>query len=200
MNDELRDELRGYLRRELATGFAVRDEIIDNASCVFDDDGESIDEAVLAPLFDEVAAEYEAEKAAWPEVTDCDRLDAAFDELNEHGVMARHDWTCCQTCGHGAMHDEYERVRAGNPAPLVRGYAFYHNQDTEGAADGGGMYLAYGALDEGEQPAIDVARKVVDTLTRHGLRVDWDGTIKTRIAVQLDWKRRRRPARWMEEA
>ena len=83
-----------------------------------------------------------------------------------------------------------EEVEAtGRP---VRGYAFYHMQDTESAAEGRGLYLAYGAADEGELAALGVAGEIVDTLRTQGLDVAWEGTWDKRIQVSLDWKRRRR--------
>lgn len=51
--------------------------------------------------------------------------------------MARQNFTCCQTCGLAEIDDEIEVVRAeGRP---VRGYAFFHQQDTAGAVEGGSL-------------------------------------------------------------
>lgn len=77
--------------------------------------------------------------------------------------------------------------QAGGPA---RGYAFYHTQDTEAAADGSGLYLNYGACEEGEAPALEVASAIVAELERHGLATRWNGSWDQRIGVTLDWKRR----------
>ena len=73
----------------------------------------------------------------------------------------------------------------------ARGYAFYHMQDTERATEGGSLYLNYGACEEGEAAALQVARDIVTRLEAHGLRTDWDGSWDQRIGVALDWKRRR---------
>jgi len=63
-------------------------------------------------------------------------------------------------------------------------------QDTEGAADGYGLYLNYGATEEGEQPALRIGNEIIDALQRHGLKTDWDGTWSKRIGIKIDWKRR----------
>lgn len=166
-------------------------------------DGEDLDEPAAAELrdaapviFREVLDEHRREMATWPAVTDCDRLDAAFDELDERGVLARHHWWCCQTCGHAAMPEEYERVVGkGRPA---RGYVFYHVQDTESAVSGHGMYLAYGAFSRDDGAEAAVGRDIVDALRRHGLDPSWDGCVTSRILLPLEWRRRRPPKRWTE--
>jgi hypothetical protein len=63
-------------------------------------------------------------------------------------------------------------------------------QDTEAAARGHGLYLNFGAVAEGERPAVGIGNEILDALQRHGLTTDWDGTWAKRIHVTLDWKRR----------
>jgi hypothetical protein len=199
MTDEARAEIREYVAREIAAGFRDRDGIVEGAIEMF---GDEYDPAELA---DAVPAEYDVAFAAhrdaqraWPPVTDCDRLDAAFDALNARGIVARHDWWCCQTCGHAAMPDACDNAATANPAVAVRGYAFYHNQDTESAAEGHGLMLAFGTHRAEDAPE-EVARTVVATLREHGLEVEWNGRVETRIAVRLVYQRRERPSRWCEE-
>jgi hypothetical protein len=72
----------------------------------------------------------------------------------------------------------------------VRGYTFYHMQGTESAAEGYGLYLHYGAVEEGKGPALKVGNEILDALQRHGLKTEWDGTHSKCIGVQMDWKRR----------
>jgi hypothetical protein len=180
----------------------VRSErIVEGAVEQFSDE---LDEAGVAELEEEAPriyveafAAHEEAKRAWPQVTDCDRLDVAFEELNERGILARHHWWCCQTCGHGAMPDERAAVLAAGG--VARGYAFYHVQDTEAAVDGAGVCLAYGAFEDGDAPTLAIAHEVVDVLQKHGLTVRWDGSVKRRITVDLVWQRRARPQRWCEE-
>jgi hypothetical protein len=202
MTPELHDEAYGRMLGKLAEGFDDEDTIIASVVEMLSDD--DLDEEAAAELAEQApdiyraaAFEHEREKITWPVVTDCDRLDAAFDELNQRGILARHHWWCCQTCGHGAMPEERDRTLSeGRPA---RGYAFYHVQDTESAAESNGIYLAYGAFADEAEAAVAVAQEVVDVLRAHQLAPTWDGTAATRVRVELDWKRRARPARWTEE-
>lgn len=184
------DELREKIRSEVYGGFEDEDSILTGMPEYFEG---TLDEALVrreAPrLLREALAEHAAEAARWPAVTDCDRLDAAFDALEAKGVIARQNFTCCMSCGSAEIWDELrEAEEAGLPA---EGYTFYHMQDTEAAVDGHGVYLAYGACEEGEAAALAVARRVVARLEASGLSPSWDGDIGKRIAVPLDWKRRR---------
>ena len=183
-------ELREKIRAEVYGGFEDEDAILTGMPEYFEG---TLDEALVrreAPrLLRAALAEHAADAARWPAITDCDRLDAAFDALEAEGVIARQNFTCCTTCGSAEIWDEMGEAReAGLP---VEGYTFYHMQDTEAAVDGHGVYLAYGATEEGEEAALAVARRVVARLEASGLAPDWDGDIGRRIAVPLDWKRRR---------
>lgn len=196
MNDEQLQkaitEMRGYIERDVAGGFRREEDICTSVVELLSDD---YDADELRPhakrLTREQIQEHLQEQAAWPAQTDCDRLDAAFSELERAGIVARQDFSCCGTCGAGEIWDEMETVsRRGQP---VRGYTFYHMQDTEAAVDGRGVYLGYGAVLKGESPALEIAREIVATIQHHGLTVEWDGTWRTRILVRVDWKRRRQP-------
>ena len=184
------DDLRDQIRRDVAGGFLDEDAILQSAMDVFE--GE-LDPAVTqreAPrLLREALAEHAEFARAWPPQTDCDRLDAAFAALEADGVISRQNFSCCGTCGSAEIWDEIEEAqKEGRPA---RGYAFFHMQDTESAVEGYGLYLNYGACEEGEAAAMDVGHDIVAALTAHGLRTDWDGSHSKRIGVSLDWKKRR---------
>ncbi|OSZ70402.1 hypothetical protein CAP40_03060 [Sphingomonas sp. IBVSS2] len=182
--------VRDQIRRDVASGFYDEDAILTNASDAFADDLSPDELRPLAQkLLRQALAEQRAAERLWPGETDCDRLDAAFAALEESGVIARQNFSCCGNCGATEIWDE---VRAAEDAGgAARGYAFYHMQDTESAVDGGGLYLNYGACDEGEDAALAVAREIVAELEAHGLETRWDGSWDQRIGVALDWKRRR---------
>jgi len=131
-----------------------------------------------------------AEQKTWPAVTDCDRLDAAFAQLEKARIVCRHDFTCCGTCGAAEIWDEIENTRKAGRNP--RGYAFYHQQDTESAVEGHGLYFNYGATEKGREAALRIGNEIAKALRSQGLQVDWDGTLEKRIKVNLDWKRRRK--------
>lgn len=183
------DDMRSYVRRDVASGFYDRAQILQNAENAFE--GElDVDllrkEAVIT--VDHALAAHIADQVNWPAVTDCDRLDAAFADLEAEGIVARQNFSCCGSCGAAEIWDEADALEeTGKP---VDGYAFYHMQDTESAADGYGLYLNYGAAEDGEEAAVAIGHRIVRQLENHGLKTDWDGSIRKRIGLSLDWKRR----------
>jgi hypothetical protein len=133
--------------------------------------------AILAPMW----RARVAEQAAWG-TTDCDRLTAAFAELDRNGIVARERFTCCQNCGTFEIWEE-----AG---PATRGYAFFHMQDAESAVDGS-LYLSYGSRTDDADEAVAIGHEIVKTLAAHGLRPEWDGSVRTRVLItDLDWRKR----------
>ncbi len=186
-NEQL-DELRGYIARDLRGGYLGRDELIDNALDVLDLQADEIMRAEAARILEEEIASYRSVAAGWPAMTDYNRLEQAFARLEAEGVVCRQNFTCCGTCGVHEIGDEMESARQQGGA--VRGYAFFHMQDTESAVDGHGLYLNYGAVEEGEVAALAVARSIADAFRASGLTVDWDGDLRKRIFVGLQWQRR----------
>ena len=190
VNDEALQELRDYIQRDVAAGFRPEDDIVKNTVEMLSDD---YDVEALTPhavvMTRELIAAHKREQASWPKTTDCDRLDAAFAELERGGVVCRQDFSCCGNCGATEIQDEMKQV--SKSGKRVRGYAFYHMQDTESAVEGHGLYLNYGAVQDGEAAAMEIGEEVSAALKQQGLEVTWDGTWGKRIGVSLDWKRRR---------
>lgn len=134
--------------------------------------------ALLAPIW----RERVIEQRGWG-TTDCDRIESAFRELSAEGIVARENFACCQRCGRTEIWDEAE--------PDDRGYAFYHMQDTESAAAGGGLYLSFGSRSDEQDDNESIGREVVAALSAHGLQTNWDGSATSRIAIaDLDWRKR----------
>lgn len=218
LSDEIVEDAQHLLALQIATGFYTREWIIENAVEYYSEEADEHElKKAIPKLFDAAMAERRQEMLSWPEATDCERLDAAFDELNAAGIMARHSWWCCGNCGQDAMIDEFERVanegHLANPrAESPRGYVFYHQQDTERVAeaaisdDGEGaeesmLLLSYGSTRDGddeEKASVAIGKEVARILNKHGLKTHWDGTIEHRIGVHMDWKRREKPLRWCE--
>ncbi|WP_420145434.1 DUF6891 domain-containing protein [Sphingobium sp.] len=182
--------LRDLVRRDVAGGFFDDDAILTNANDVFEEElprpllRVEASAALRAALADHRAAERD-----WREATDCDRLDAAFAAMEAEGIVARQNFTCCGTCGATEIWDEIETAQDEGIA--VEGYAFFHMQDTEAAVEGHGLYLNYGACDQSEDAAIAIGHRVVEQLEAHGLTAAWDGRWDQRIAIAIDWKKRR---------
>lgn len=170
-------------------GFLSEGEIVHWVVEALDDEyPDTNTEDIVNKALDASITEFQLEQATWPSETDCDRLDAVFAELDDRGLVARQNFSCCQNCGHGEMLAEMEEQASTHP---VRGYVFYHMQDTERAADGDGLYLAYG--DESEEPDrhAQIGREISEALINAGFTPRWNGTAAQRIFVPIEWRKRR---------
>jgi hypothetical protein len=188
---ELREEIEAEVAQRIREGFDGFEEIVEGVVEYLAEEHPGAD---LVPMVRAAAAEAWArareEQASWPVPTDCDRLDRAFAALERSGIVARQNFTCCQTCGHAEIGDEIAKAQ-GEPEAV--GYAFYHMQDTEHAAQGYGLCLAYGALEQGEAAQQKVGRSIVEALRKEGLAAEWSGDVRKRIEVKdLLWRRRRK--------
>lgn len=184
-------EVRLFVARRVAQGFDSEEDILEETLEFFQDEyGESASFSTMVNrLTSELMAVHLEESRTWPAVTDCDRLDKAFDELEEAGIVARQNFTCCQNCGHAEIWEELELTRQERE---VSGYVFFHMQDTERVLEEGRLYIAYGAADSNDESAITVAHKAAHILSKHGFNVDWNGTLEKRICLlDFDWRRRR---------
>jgi hypothetical protein len=134
---------------------------------------------VVEPAF----VDHLAAQATWPERTDSDRLSDAFRALDASGIVAREEFTCCQSCGTTEIGGEVADIES------CRGYVFYHSQDAEHAAAGDDLWLSYGLFDRETTP--EIGEEVAAALRAEGLEVDWDGSPDKRLRVPLEWARRR---------
>lgn len=137
---------------------------------------------IMPSIIDKAIIECLEEQKDWPEITDCDKLSKAFEEMNNSGIVARENFTCCQTCGSSEIGDYAQEQDFG--------YVFYHQQDTERAVEGDGVYLSYGHLGLAKKSMKEMTNQIIQTLEKNGLNVVWNGSVHTRILVNLDWKKR----------
>ncbi len=148
---------------------------------------EDADEKMLRAA---VAPEFEKKRAAeetWPEVTDNDRLTAAFDELTETGYIALENAGYTMSDGLDDTAELWHQRGREN----VHGYCFYHGQDVERAVDGGGLMLAYGVFSDDTAAKLQMGKYLVDVLKRHGLEVKWEEDPERRIELpSFQWRRR----------
>ena len=182
-----------HARKWVRGGYMCRADIVRELEGMAEDEGLSPDLFDAEGLVGMEVRELKGEQIHWPAVTDYDRLDAAMEALEMRSIVARQDFTCCGTCGVaeiGAEINDFEQkgVRA-------RGYVFFHQQDTESAVDGHGLYFNYGHALEYDKPeaSIEIGKELVKALEGAGLRPKWNGDLGQRIFVPLDWKRR-----WVE--
>jgi hypothetical protein len=183
-----------FVRRKVAAGFhGSRADLEEAIDAAFYDD-EAARDAALEALPVELLTRERAMKE-WPVVTDCDRLDAAFARLEAHGIIARQDYTCCNTCGHYEIRDLLRS--AARAERDVRGYVFFHMQDTDRVVVGEPLALRYGSRDRDAASDVAVGREIVSALRDEGLTATWNEDPATIIRVApLQWQRKSAPRAW----
>lgn len=137
--------LRKIVERHVREGFASANAILDLALReVVDERSEEKLIPILQKLIDQALLSHEREENKWLTLTDCDRLDRAFSTMEQAGVVARQHFSCCNNCGHKEIELE---IRRKSRHTAVKGYAFYHREDTERAARSGLLYITFGLPD-----------------------------------------------------
>jgi hypothetical protein len=192
--EEIDAEVRQFVRMLVRAGYEELDEIVACAMEYFTGtwDEELVGGRAERALSEEVESLRNAQ-LSWPVTTDYDRLVSAFRTLRARGIVARENFTCCQTCGMDEIGAELQTEEEESGVP-VRGFTFFHIQDTERAVEDGGLYLSFGGADDTEAGALHTAAAVVEELSSHGLEAAWDGTSAKRIRVKMAWQRRIAPA------
>jgi len=186
------EELRHWIRVDVRGGFADPEASTPfHVDCLLDG---GADPEMLARAREILREELESlrrEQESWPEVTDCDRLDAAFRALRRRGILARHYYGADEQDGLDELR-LFEMSELRSRGRERRGYVFYSMLDMEGAIAGIGLYLAFGAAVRGARAAQRVGAEVAGALRRQGLEVSWDGRWDRRIRVDMVWRRRAR--------
>src|SRR6185437_11794022 len=123
-----------------------------------------------------------------------EKLNQAFKFLRKNGMIARQNFTCCQSCGGYAIGTYMEGQLDKGKSQL--GYVFYHHQDAEalksdGYRSDGNLYLAYGDGSTNKYPnnvpksSEEIGKMIFLALTQAGLVVEWNGDSDTRILVKM---------------
>ena len=150
-----------------------------------------LDPAEVAAAIDLATATLESEQSSWPAVTDCDRLDAAFDALNRRGVIAQQNSGYFQSDGYDDFEDAYKLHP--NKSSVI-GYCYYGEQDLERAMEGGGLSFYFGPANPKDEDTIglEIGKIVREELERAGLQVKWSGLFAERINIpSMVWQKRR---------
>ena len=149
---------------------------------------EDADETLLRAAVDPEFQKKAEDETTWPDETDCDRLDAAFESLTQNGVLALQNAGYTMSDGHD---DAAEALKEHDPGTFT-GYCFFHGQDLARAVRGDGLMIAFDHVDGDVPQKVDIGEQVKAALERFGFTVEWDGTINRRIDIpKIDWKRRR---------
>ncbi|MFD8993500.1 DUF6891 domain-containing protein [Streptomyces abikoensis] len=178
------EELEKRVRELLVGGYCSRAELAELAEeYPATKDRRPVSREQAVALADRMWLERVAEQAEWQGETDPERLTHAFTALQEAGITARENFTCCRGCGQSEIGLEGE--------PDARGFVYFHAQCTDSAAAGHGLTLLYGGFDGSSGTTASIGREVVAALEAAGLTVEWDHDPARAITVTpLDWRRR----------
>jgi hypothetical protein len=196
ISSHLRKRVLAVVRQEIYSGF-FKDipQLAEDLCMLFQEPG--TDPETLACFIEgglqDTLHEYRAAQYDWPTVTDCDRLDAAFDELQATGIVTRQHFWCGSSLAFGTIGEEMELFEE-ETGRNARGYLFYTEQDTYRALDGGDLFLFYGSTEATPEADHLLSHEILRALERHGLiprqlRED-SGTLQ----LPVHWQRRQ-PAR-----
>jgi hypothetical protein len=181
--EEYDESIEEDIRVRIWSGFHSLSDVL---SMIEDSDWEGDRNRLAEFARSEFRAKREAE-AAWPAVTDCDRLDEAFDSLNNAGIIALHNAGLTMSEG---ISDVSEELANCDPE-TISGYCFYHEQDVGRAIDGYGLNVAFGDIEDTESGKREIGRLVKAELERHGFTVAWDDNPNTRLDItKIVWQRR----------
>lgn len=193
LTTEEREDLSLWARIHVRGGFEPVEEIEEILLDLSEDFNSPLTErdrrAEIRNVIIQAIARLREEEAGWSILTDYDRLELAFDMLEDKGIVARQNFTCCGTCGAAEIGAEIEDYEA-NYRP-ARGYVFFHQQDTENVVETGNLYVSYGAANNGTDAVfLQIGQEIFETLKSVGLKVHWDGQLEHRIGITMAWQRR----------
>ena len=111
------------------------------------------------------------------------QINLAFKELKRECFIARQDFNFDMCGGVNDIWEEIDNDRANGRT--YKGYVFYHGQDAMFFKEDGAVCLAWGSADEnaGEKENLKIGKAIVKILSRFDMEVEWDGSVRTRIAV-----------------
>jgi len=177
--EQVREFARGCVRSGLLDDaglfaevlLAVRSELPDTAD----------PEHVARSWIEEFREELARDQAVWPEVTDYDRLQAAFADLGAADIVVlqgcEDHWTAKELLD--------ERAEAGNPP---RGVAWFTPPDVWHAIDEGMLEVnVWHATTANVAPGDPLLDEVVAALGQHDLAAHFD---EGRVEVSAHWHRR----------
>jgi len=177
------DELKSDIRLSVWSGMQPPDYVLNRLADCYEIDAN--DERFQDLVFGEFYRKEQAEET-WPSVTDCDRLQQAFEALNGAGVIAIHEagWDMG-----GAFHNCREVYQEHPNKAEMFGVCYYTSQDISSAIDCQSLYLGFGST-RPEDEAVDsprAAEAIKAELEKVGLKVEWNGDTTRRIKVAIEW-------------
>ncbi len=197
--DEVVADIDERVRLAVAGGYDDDDEIVDalvelveydpDTEDLFAADSDAITAAIRQVVATHAARHREAE-AAFDPTTDCDRLTAAFAQLEVGGIVMGEDYGFTMSDLREDMWERIDQVNAADGNP--RGWAGFHRQDLDRVVDTGVLCIAFAALTDSDEDFRAIGTEVAAALAAAGFTVDWDGDPNRRIELTgLRWHKRR---------
>lgn len=176
---DIEAELRDFARLQVRAGLTGPDEQYEDVRAAVAAEMPHTDAAVLARAWLAAAAQdFQQVQRDWPEVTDHDRLTAAFAECAQHDVPVLQ-----------GVDDHWEATRfleASEPRP--RGVLWFTQPDVWHAVDEGMLEVnLWHGTRANVAPGDSLLEAVLSCFERHGLRAHFD---EGRVEVAAHWQRR----------
>lgn len=164
------------------------------------DYAEYADYEQLVGFYDSLLKYRAYQQMTWGAERPKSNLNLAFEELNDAGILALEDFSCCGNCAADEIRAELD---AENPPSL---FVYYHRQNSERFVQDRQGWVSFGAvarqvvdrqlrdewrtLSEDEQRkrydqlvADQIRTRVVPVFERHGIEVVWDGDPGTNLQL-----------------
>ena len=171
---------------QVRSGFLSIEEIKENISEEIEDN-EFEDEISEEWAFEKIDIEWEAliaESKGWENPTDTEKLINVFDDLCDANIIALHNAGYTTDEGEEAVVEVEMELR--KKKIKSDGYCFYHQQDLLRAIDkeNPSLYLAFQKINnEDDNVSVEVGKKIVDVLKKHGFEVKWNEKATTKILI-----------------
>jgi hypothetical protein len=192
ISGHLRKRVLSVVRQEVYSGFFTSTkELAEDLCLLFQEHGADPDTltAFIEGGLQDTLHEYLATQQDWPAVTDCDRLDATFDELQAIGIISRHHYWCGNALALSNIGEELELFEEST-GRNARGYLFYTEHDTFRALDGCPLYLTYGSTEATPEADDLISQEIIRCLERHHLSPTSINPLANTLHLPLTWQRR----------
>lgn len=181
------EEALDVVRREVNVGLEGPAEIFDIATAETTVRARRVVERAVRDAIKREFKKKRAAEAGWPEVTDCDRLDAVQASLLGDGILLRQYFSCCATCVASDLRGlrEVELAADRNPRAVV--YFFPQDLDDRLFEHPGGQLVLRSARFEAADDPAAIQALVEKALRDNGLKFEINGG---QVKLSIIWRRR----------
>lgn len=197
MKQSILKELKERVDLEVKAGFATQRDILFGLTEIMKYDyelkGAELKEAKdkLKDYVVKSTEKYKKDQVTFPEVTDCDRLDAAFADLEQQGILTAQNASYTQSDGFEDVSERYYRLSKKEQKAYV-GFVFFHGQDLERVLEGGPLLFAFGSGKGDKRLDVKAGKLIQKALEVQGFKVKWNGKSDTRLEIpKFKWQKRR---------